>query len=52
MLYISGTVEGVTNPLLGYFLGDSAPADVPATTSTNTLTITCHASGWFDVVRP
>ena len=52
VLYISGTVEGVTNPLLGYFLGDSAPADVPATTSTNTLTITCPASGWFDVARP
>jgi hypothetical protein len=33
------------NPLVGYFLGDSTPADVPATTSGNTLTITPNASG-------
>jgi hypothetical protein len=52
VLYISGTVEGVTNPLLGYFLGDSAPADVPATTTGNTLTVTAPTGGWFDITRP
>lgn len=49
---ITGTVEGITNPLIGYFLGDSTPADVPATTDTNTLTLTCPANGWFDLTRP
>jgi hypothetical protein len=52
VMYISGTVEGVTNPLLGYFLGDSTPADIPATTTGNTLTITAPGTGWFDVTRP
>lgn len=52
MLYVSGTVDGYVNPLIGYFLGDSAPADVPATTDTNTLTITVPAGGWFDITRP
>ncbi len=48
VLYISGTFNGKTNPLIGYFLGDSTPADVPATTTGNTLTITCPSGGWFD----
>ena len=52
VLYVSGTVDGYVNPLIGYFLGDSTPADVPATTDTNTLTITCPAGGWFDITRP
>jgi hypothetical protein len=52
VMYISGTVEGITNPLIGYFLGDSTPADVPATTTGNTLTVTVPAAGWFDVTRP
>lgn len=52
VLYVSGTVDGYLNPLIGYFLGDSAPADVPATTDTNTLTITVPAGGWFDLTRP
>lgn len=49
VLYVSGTLWGLTNPLIGYFLGDSTPADVPATTLNNTLTIVCPADGWFDV---
>ena len=48
LLYVSGTLWGATNPLIGYFLGDSAPADIPATTTGNTLSITCPAAGWFD----
>lgn len=52
VLYISGTVEGMTNPLIGYFIGDDTPADVPATSTGNTLTINCPASGWFTLTRP
>lgn len=40
-----GTLNGKVDPIVGYFLGDATPADVPATTDTNTLTITPHASG-------
>lgn len=47
VLYYVGTLWGLTNPLIGYFLGDTAPADVPATTAPNTLTITVPANGWF-----
>lgn len=50
VLYVSGTLWTLTNPLLGYFLGDTTPADVPATTTGNTLTINCPADGWFDIV--
>jgi hypothetical protein len=47
VIYLSGTVWGQVNPLIGYFLGDTTPADVPATSSGNTLTITVPANGWF-----
>jgi len=30
---------------VGHFLGDSTPADVPATTAGNTLTVTPNAAG-------
>ncbi len=50
LLYVVGSLWGMTNPLIGYFLGDSTPADVPATTSGNSLTIYCPANGWFDHV--
>lgn len=40
-----GTLNGKVDPIVGHFLGDSTPADVPATTSGNTLTITPNASG-------
>lgn len=49
VLYVSGSLWGKTNPLVGYFLGDSTPADVPATSEGNTLTIQCPAAGWLDV---
>jgi hypothetical protein len=48
VLYYLGSLWGMTNPLLGYFLGDSAPADVPLTATGNILTINCPAAGWFD----
>lgn len=40
-----GTINGKVDPIVGHFLGDSAPADIAATTDGNTLTITPHASG-------
>ncbi len=48
VFYMSGTVWGKVNPVIGYFVGDSAPADIPATSSGNTLTLTVPAGGWFD----
>lgn len=45
VLYYLGTLNSKVNPIVGYFLGDSTPADVPLTTSGNTLTITPNASG-------
>ena len=50
VLRVDGTLWGKTSPLIGYFVGDSTPADVPATTVGNPLTITCPAAGWFDIV--
>lgn len=50
VIRVEGTVAGKLNPIIGYFLGDSTPADVPATTVGNPLTITCPAAGWFDRV--
>ena len=45
VLYYLGTLNGKVNPLVAHFLGDSTPADIPATTSGNTLTFTPNASG-------
>lgn len=50
VMYLSGTVWGQVNPLIGYFLGDATPADIPLTTSGNTITVTQPAAGWFDLV--
>lgn len=50
VLYYLGSLWGMTNPLIGYILCDNTPADIPATTTGNTLTITCPATGWFDLV--
>lgn len=47
VLYASGTLWSLTSPLIGYFLGDSSPANVPATTTGNTLTVACPTAGWF-----
>lgn len=51
VLYVVGSLWGLTSPLLGYFTGDSAPADVPLTASGNSLQITCPANGWFTDIR-
>lgn len=45
VLYYLGTLNGKVNPILAHALGDSTPADIPLTTSGNTLTITPNASG-------
>jgi len=50
VMYLSGTVWGQVNPLIGYFVGDNTPADIPLTTATNTLTVTTPATGWFDAI--
>lgn len=51
VIYVVGSLWGLTSPLLAYFIGDSAPADIPATASGNTLQVTVPANGWFTVTR-
>jgi hypothetical protein len=46
VIYAVGTLNGKVNPIVGHFLGDSTPADIPATTTGNTLTVTPNASGF------
>jgi hypothetical protein len=46
VLYKSGTANSITNPIVGYCLLDTTPADVTTTTG-NTLTITTPATGFF-----
>lgn len=51
VFYYLGTLWGMTNPLIGYILCDNTPADIPITTpAVSPLTITCPATGWFDLV--
>ena len=45
VVYYLGTLNSKVNPIVGHFLGDSTPADIPATTTGNTLTVTPNASG-------
>jgi hypothetical protein len=45
VIYAVGTFGGKVNPIVGHFLGDATPADIPATTAPNTLTVTPSASG-------
>ena len=49
VMYVNGSLWGLTSPLVGYFVGDNTPADIPATTAGNTLTYAAPAAGWFDV---
>jgi len=51
VMRVDGTLWGMTSPLIGYFVGDSAPADIPQTASGNELALKCPAAGWFDKVR-
>lgn len=50
VFYFAGTVAGRTAPVVGYFEGESG-STVPATTASNTLTITPNAAGWFDITH-
>jgi hypothetical protein len=47
-----GTINGKVDPIIAHFLGDSTPADVPATSDTNTLTIAMNASGILSLTQP
>lgn len=47
----SGTLNGKVDPIVGYFLGDSAPADVPVTTAGNSLTVTPNAAGMIGATK-
>lgn len=49
LIYYLGTLWGMTNPLIGYFEGNSGSV-VPLTSAGNPLTIQCPALGWFDLV--
>jgi|SRR5687768_10705984 len=51
VIYVSGSLWGLTSPLLGYFTGDSAPADIPLTAAGNSLQVNCPANGWFTDTR-
>lgn len=44
--YAVGTFNGRVNPLIGYYILDSAPADV-VTASGNNLALNQPAAGWF-----
>lgn len=50
VIYYLGTLWGMVNPLIGYFVADSTPADIPATTTGNSVSINCPATGWFDLI--
>lgn len=45
VVYYLGTLNGKVNPLVGHFLGDASPADVPATANGGTLAVTPSTSG-------
>lgn len=45
LIYWLGTVNSKVNPILGHFLGDSTPADVPLTTAGNPLTVAWNVAG-------
>jgi hypothetical protein len=51
VFYAVGTLNGIVNPLIAYFIGDTTPADIPATSDGNSLQISCPTDGWFDIVR-
>lgn len=51
VIYVSGSLWGITSPLLCYFIGDSTPTDVPLTASGVILQVSCPANGWFAKTR-
>jgi hypothetical protein len=50
-LYVSGSLWGLASPLIGYFIGDSTPADMPDTLNGQALEIVCPSNGWFTSER-
>lgn len=51
VIYVEGSLWGITSPLIAYFTGDSAPADISLTSAGNSLQVTCPANGWFTIAR-
>lgn len=51
VIYVVGALWGITSPLLAFFTGDSAPADIPLTAAGNSIQINCPANGWYTDVR-
>lgn len=49
VVYYNGTLNSKVNPLVAHALGDATPADIPATTTGNTLTVTMNASGIISI---
>lgn len=50
VVYVSGALWGKTNPLVGYVLGDTTPADVPATSSGAPIIIQAPVAGhWASI---
>lgn len=47
VIYIPVTRNGVVNPLVSYILGDTTPADIPATVDTGTLRLRINAAGLY-----
>jgi hypothetical protein len=47
VLRIVGTFNSAVDPLIAFILGDTTPADIPATPNGQTLTWTWNASGIF-----
>lgn len=47
VLRLSGTFNTLVDPLIAYILGDTTPADIPATSSGQTLTAAWSGSGIF-----
>lgn len=50
IVYASGTLNGKVNPLIGYLLLDSAPADVQFAVG-NKITVEWDVSGLFNIQR-
>jgi hypothetical protein len=51
VIYYVGTLNGKVNPVVGHFLGDATPADVPATTAGNNLNVNTPAAGYLNITK-
>lgn len=50
VMYVVGSLWGKANPLIGYFLGDNIPANIPLTPVGVPRIVAPGANGWFDAV--